>query len=308
MPSVWRQIPGEFLAKVDPDLAQDDWQGLFRMRENQQERHSGYLLRDDSKIVGILGTLFSQRTIDGETQPFCNLHNWFVEETYRGYSLWLMRPVLRLVDHTLTDFTPTEPVARISLKLGFRSLDSRLRILPPFPVPITRSRGGGLEFHEGLERLSETDTPLLRDNDHGQTGHLLVSQGENSCLIFYSRITRHALPYCYINYLSNKALFERAHLDLRSLLLKRTRSRFCALDDRTVHGLRLWPSFRLPIGSTQLYRSSRAEPTEIDTLYSEVVVLGLSTLPDLSDRLDRWLERFRSGSWKESRRGTVGSS
>ena len=101
----------------------------------------------------------------------------------------------------------------------------------------------------GLERLSETDTPLLRDNDHGQTGHLLVSQGENSCLIFYSRITRHALSYCYINYLSNKALFERAHLDLRSLLLKRTRSRFCALDDRTVHGLRLWPSFRLPIGS-----------------------------------------------------------
>ena len=110
-------IYSSFLDDGDRFLTKDDWRHLFSPSK-ATDGCCGYALLDKDRIVGILGMLFSYRTVRGVERRFCNLHSWYVLPAYRGKSLTLMRPALRLRDCTLTDLTPTDAVCEINQRLG----------------------------------------------------------------------------------------------------------------------------------------------------------------------------------------------
>jgi len=225
-----------FLDDDDPYLKKEDWRPLFNPSPNQDEDYCGYALQSGDKIVGMLGMLFCKRTIGGIERRICNLHSWYVNEEFRAYSLMLMRPALRLKDHTLTDFTPTRQVCEISKKLGFQSLDSRLTLL----MPIRSPRGSAeVQFCEDttsvVSQLSDSDGRLLEDHHYNHSGHLLVTEGDAYCLVVFNRVERHALPYCHIHYISNKPMFARHERAIRKRLLQKTNGRYIAVLHRSQH-------------------------------------------------------------------------
>jgi hypothetical protein len=104
------------------------------------------------------------------------------------------------------------------------------------------------------------------------------------------------MPYCYIHYVSNKELFARRSVEIRRRLLKESRTRYAAIDRRQLPGVKLPFSFDLPLAVKQLYRTRQVAPQDIDSLYSEVALLNLTTFPDLSHWLRRRLSRARPGT------------
>jgi hypothetical protein len=209
----------------------------------------------------------------------------------------LMRPVLRLSDHTLTDFTPTDRIVVISQRLGFSTMDGTLRVLLPFAFQ--RKVGAGERMITGQDgdairaTLDRKDGHVFDDHQLPGIGHLVTTDQDEYCYVVYARVERYVTPYCYILYISNKPLFARHQAAIRSRLLRETGTRFIAVDDRLVAHMRLSFSTRLPVGTQQLYRSQRLSPDKTDCLYSEVSMLRLTTFPDLSYSIRRFMRRLR---------------
>lgn len=292
--AMFDDLYGSYLDDDDPHLRKDDWRALLVPPGDNDEPGTGYVLRDGDKIVGMLGMIFSERMIEGVSRKFCNLHSWFVDDAYRGYSLMLMRPALRLTDHTLTDFTPTDRVCTISTRLGFRSLDSRLKIL--LPSPWTKGHSD-IELVDDTDqiagRLSAADLRLMRDHTRDRFYHLLVEDGDDYCYLIFNRVDRHVMPYCHLHYIGNKSVFARHESAIRKQILRTGGGRYVAMNARLAGDMPLRSSLTVPVSTKQLYRSSDVPPEQVDTLYSEVSLLWLTTFPDASHMLRRCVGRVQ---------------
>jgi len=283
------EIWASFLDDGDPYLSRDDWQVLFTGRPSAPGRVPGYALVDKERIGGILGTFHSTRSVRDRPVRFCNLHSWSVREAYRGRSLLLMRPVLRDLACTLTDFTPTEPVTVICKRLGFRPLDSSLRILPPLARSGQQPQQSGPDLVTDLDeirgRLGVRELALLEDHSRDNFGHLLVVGKDQICYVIYTVVNRHLGRYAHIHYISDKDLFRRAHASIRAHILRKEQAHYIATDDRLTAEMNLPFSFRMPVRTPQLFRSITVEPSEIDNLYSEISLLSLAALPSVGPTL-----------------------
>ncbi len=120
--------------QVDPH----DWEKIFHPIWSNQREEFGYVLQDGGEAVGFLGTLFSNRLVSGKQQEFCNLTSWIVKPEYRGESLSLLFPLIARRDLTLTNFTASNRVIEVLLKLGFQSLEEHYRMVLPIPFPSRR--------------------------------------------------------------------------------------------------------------------------------------------------------------------------
>ena len=295
-PDRFDEVYAKFLRDDDPDTPVEQWRRLLDLPWSLEEGHAGYVLVDRGRLVGMLGMIASQRQIGGRMLKFCNLHSWFVDEPYRGHSLLLMRPALRLRDWTLTDLTPTDKVMTISKRLGFLPLDATLRILLPYRLGARRAARYECRVTddptEVRDILGEADRRLFDDHQGPEFRHVIARDGDKSCYVIATLVKRYVMPYYYLHYISDPRQFERAHASLRSSFAGRDGSRFMAVDARLVSDLRLPRSFRLPVRSEVLYKPADAQPRDIDTLYSEVSLLNLTTFPDLGHRVRRFAQRL----------------
>ena len=111
-----------------------DWKKIFSPLWSGQREQFGYVLEDGNEAVGFLGTLYSLRMIQGEKREFCNLTSWIVRQDYRSESLSLLFPLMGGKDLTLTNFTASNRVIEVLLRLGFQSLEDHYRMILPLPV------------------------------------------------------------------------------------------------------------------------------------------------------------------------------
>jgi hypothetical protein len=289
-PSMFPDVFDAFLRDDDPALGANDWKHLFNNQSNPED-HLGYVLVDGSRLVGMIGTFFSTRIKNGETTRFCNLHSWKVNPEHRGMSLALLRPVLRLQDYTLTDFTPSEQVYHLGRRLGLQKLNATLRILWPVPTHFGSSRSTPATIVDGPELeglLSADHLAILRDHDATNVHHFAVRAGDDYCFIVYSCVHRHWMPYAHIHYLSNIDLFGNAYWAIRNRLISPHGCRFATVDDRLLEGEKLPASSRCPVQSRQLFRSCLPE-SAVDSLYSELVHLNLTSFPSIRHQFQRHL-------------------
>ena len=301
--ALFPKLHDAFLADDDPLSGEAEWRGVFDYAWETPEGHRGYALLDGGEVVGMLGMIFSRRVIDGREEAFCNLHTWWVREDRRGHSLMLLRPVTALRGYTVTHFTPCDRVRAVCRRLGFADLSSRLTILPPW------GRGGGdpgpaaLSFDaDGIAgRVSDADRKILDDHRPYRCGHLLVEEGGEHCYVLYTHVVRHRLPYVHVHYFSDRGLFARREPAIRAALLGRHDARFVAVDTRLVGEMPLRRGFRFWAPANGLFKSARVRPDQVDNLYSDVVLLDLTTLPDLTHEVGARVRRlFGRGPGRES--------
>lgn len=289
--SDFEEVYEAVLAADAPEIEPAAWRRLFEWGDAGEPR--GWAIRAGGRIVGFLGGVIRRRVVRGSEAVFCNVHSWIVEPDHRGWSLHLLRPVLSRKELVVTDFTPTPEVDRIDRRLGFERLDARMRILPP-----TLGRGEAAEVDldpdSVARRLGPDDARAMADHRGEEYGHAWIGDDAEGCWVAYSVVDRYPLRHVLVHHVGDPAAFARASRTLRDRLLDRHEARFVAVPDRLVEGVRVPASVRLPIASHQRVRCAGAPP-RVDTLYSEVAALGLTTLPDasawLGDLLRRWTGR-----------------
>lgn len=301
--SLFPKLYDALLADDDPLSNEQDWRNIFDYQLEQEEDYCGYALLDGSNVVGMIGMIFTRREIDGAQRKFCNLHTWWTREDHRGRSLALLRPVLKMDDYTFTYFTPCDRGRAVCKRLGFQDLSTQLRILLPQRKPAAVENAPVNSLQKVTPALARTLSPreyrIWKDHQPYHCGHLMIGNGDDSCYLLYTHVVRHRLAYCHIHYVSNHALFIARERDIRAWLLRNHRSHFVAVDTRLTKNLRLGHSFNFWSPAQGLYKSSQLQPEQIDNLYSDVVFLRLTVLPDISHEIGALAKRF----WPTRSRG-----
>lgn len=282
-----QQVDRSMYDEVSPLLlnlnSQIDWRNIFNCSW-QQEDYCGYGLFDGKEIVGFLGLIFSSRTLGDRVENFCNIHTWVVKPQYRDRSISLILPVLKLKDMTLTDLSPAPTVIAILQRLGFTILDSKLCILLPFSVRNSNDLKKiqlTQEKKQIADWLSKEDFRLFQDHaNYSGCSHLLIENSKNYCYIIYTIVRQAFFSYCYIQYISNIQMFSQYSGSIRADIAKHSRTPLIVVDSRLVASMKLPFSYDLPFSFPKLYKSSNLKPTQIDNLYSELVLLNFSLIPN----------------------------
>ncbi len=261
-----------------PKLDQGGWRSLFDYSWASPHRHRGYLLRDGDRIAGFFGTIWSERIIDGKRAAFCNLSSWITLPEYRNASLLLFKAVVEPRDCTITCLTPAGNLYPLYKKFGFQDLETKLRILMPWPG---WNLGGwfGSRTTTDPDRIAEivndVDREILLAHRKYPCGHLLVHGRNEYCYLVFTKTKGRRTSFAHLQYISDRQAFVR-HLDqIKLRLLLATGTPFIMVDGRLVDGLDIPHSREVALSRPYVYRSVTLQPGQIDGLYSEIVLLGL---------------------------------
>jgi hypothetical protein len=80
----------------------------------------GYVLVVDGAIVGVVLTIFSSMTVDGETRVRINPANWYVDPEYRGYAAMMTSRLRTYKQATYLNITPSPHTWPMLEALGYR--------------------------------------------------------------------------------------------------------------------------------------------------------------------------------------------
>jgi hypothetical protein len=287
-----------FVEKVTPEMFDDifplllelggshsreKWREIFDYKWESDEGYVGYALVDDRKVVGFNGAIFSRRIIDGREARICNLTSWIVKDQYRTESMRLVFPFLRLKGYTITNLTMNERAWEVTRRLGYKNLDTNVRILFLVPglSPTRKDEAPVIVSDKGRikEILDPVNLKIFIDHSYYNCGHLVIQDKYGYSYIIYTRKRYRKyncdFPYAHIHYISDRSAFLRRLNKVKSYFLKSLKYFFLAVDERLIGNATIpySKSYRLKI--PRMYKSDVLSREQIDSLYTELVVLGL---------------------------------
>jgi hypothetical protein len=267
----------EFLnANLNQRVPADHWERAVDLPWSVDKPNAGFMLLDGDSVVGVQLAFYSERTIDGRRESFCNLGAWCVLPEYRFHSLRLLKAALAQDGYHFTDLSPYGTVIRVNTKLGFGFLDTTTRLVPNAPWPTLPRRNVITSDPENIERtVTGRDLQIYRD--HAATGaarHLVLIREADYCYVVFRKDRRKNLPlFASVLYVSNPELFRKMARPLARYLLVHHRALATLMEDRIVgHRPRL--AFKLRSPRRKMFRSPHLEPAQIDDLYSELVCVS----------------------------------
>lgn len=250
---------------------QVDWAGTIQVPWKTDQPNHGFMLVDTAtgQVVGVNLAFYSERTIDGRVERFCNLGAWCVRPEHRLAGVRLLKALLAQPDLHFTDLSPSGTVPDINLRLGFRFLDTATSLLPNLPWP---SRPGRVSGDPAV--LERAGGQLYRDHvDTAAARHVVLRDGADTCYVVFRRDRRKGLPlFASILYVSDPAVFRRLARPLaRHLLLKHRLP--VSLVEARVAGGRPAGSVALRNPRRKMVRSPLGDD-RIDYLYSELTCVA----------------------------------
>jgi hypothetical protein len=232
----------------------------------------GFMLRDGRSVVGIYLAFYSERTVAGRVERFCNLHSWCVLPAYRSHSIRLLMALLAQDGYHFTDLSPNADVVRLDALFKFRALDTPTVFVPNVPWP-NLSHRTRISADPDIIASTLAGAELELYRDHAQAAaarHLVLIRGGDSCYVMFREQRVKHVPCALILHVSNRELFRRAIGSLTRHLLIRHRILGTIAELRLIgHRPRL--SLMRPRFWPKMYRSDSLEPGQIDCLYSEIV-------------------------------------
>ena len=250
------------------------WAGALAVPWTVSAPNHGYFLRSEGEVVGAYLAYYSDRTIDGRTERFCNLGAWCVSDSHRAQGLRLLTSLLRQPGYHFTDFSPSGNVVPLNRKLGYVDLDTTTTLLPNFPWPPPR----GARITGDPEELESVLTGHERRiyDDHRTTSaarHLLLLCGDESCYVVFRKDSRKRVrAFASILYVGNTRLFQRMVRPLGGHLLLHHGALATLLESRVVGGA---PPGGIPLSRARpkMFKSDTLTADQIDYLYSELTCL-----------------------------------
>lgn len=258
------------------DLPRENRKRMFQQHWSSAEDYYGYVLEDDSAIVGYMGLMFSRRDVRGELRKFCEVHSWYVKEEFRNESLKLFFPIIGLKGYEITNLTPTQGVAEIQKKFGFKDLETHLRIVYPVPTWSTlwTPYKQVIDLSAIESRLSGPDLRTFRDHRHLRCVHMVFEHKGKRCYIIAKRLRRKWWePYVRIFYISDLNVFEELLPALRVRLCLRLGGRCLVINNEMLEGVDVRFSRIMKREVPSIYKSSSLARRDIDHLYSAPLVL-----------------------------------
>jgi hypothetical protein len=251
-----------------------DWKKIFSPLWSGQREQFGYILEDGNEAVGFLGTLYSLRMIQGEKREFCNLTSWIVRPDYRSESLSLLFPLMGDKDLTLTNFTASNRVIEVLLRLGFQSLEDHYRMI--LPLPVAR---GNIKITSDPEqirpRLSGLEASIFQDHLPLHCRHVLLESSAGHCYLVLNPAIKRNLPVMFVNYFSDPGYFLRNIQQIALHLCRQLHIYGLMVGEHSLGRKSLPLALRIKRRHALLFKSRVVSPEDVDTLYSEIQVLGL---------------------------------
>jgi hypothetical protein len=259
-------------------VSPEEWQAGFRVPWDCRRPNYGFLFRDPSgHIAGGLGAIYSHQVIDGTEYDFCNLTSWCVKEAYRSHSMRLAMKLTEQAGFEITNFSPTQVVARVLRFLDFRELDERISYFPNLPYVEAALQKSKIEWNAGsIERsLGGELARIYRDHSlYPWLKCVLLEADGKQCLIILKSIRVKGVTGAKILYLSDRDLYAKHLGKVSANLLFRHGYPFTQIETRFL--LRT-PAFVKDVGGyvKKLFLSQTLPVEAIDYIYSESVCLDL---------------------------------
>jgi hypothetical protein len=236
--------------------------------------HGFMLVTDTGEVVGAYVAFYSERTVDGRVERFCNLGAWCVREEHRFHSLRLLKALLAQPGYHFTDLSPSGNVVPINSRLKFEFLDTTTALVPNLPLP-------GLPFRVTSNPrvlahvLRGRDREIYDDHrDTAAANHVLLRAGDEYCYVVFRKDRRKGLPlFASVLHVSNPEVFRKtARAFARHLLLRYGIP--ATLMELRVTGHRPWPARLLKSPRRKMFRSDKLAHDQIDYLYSELACVA----------------------------------
>jgi hypothetical protein len=282
-PSLSRVFPEGFdaihdrlLRQLDPRRPREQWRRLFDYAWRRSEDPVGYAISERDEPVGFIGTVLSERTVGGRLERFCNVTSWVARPSHRAEATLLVMPLRDLRDHTVTNLTCNEAVFRIFSMLGFEVLETETLILLPTPALLVPRRGCRIVSDpRAIEAaLDDAEVRVLRDH-LPYARHLLLTAGDGQCYVVYTLARRRRVPTARLHHISDAAVFRRLWPTLQRRLLRRHGVVLAECDARLLARVEVPGGIRVRRRVPRVFKSPRLRAEQVDSLYSEVVLLNL---------------------------------
>jgi hypothetical protein len=258
-------------------ISEYEWKQLFINHWDAQEDYFGYALIDRNRAVGFLGLMFSSVMINHVKHKFCNFTSWVVQKEFRGESIKLLIPVLRLRGYTLTSHTMSSGTYFIFKKMGFRDLEDSLVIIPPLP-----KLGGFSKSHRVIvnsqtitQFLDEENLKIYHDHSNLNAHYILVQTEHDQCFMVATRPIKKNLPFAHLHYISDLNIFAECIEKIRLVVCLQLKVVALLIDKRCLRGERISRSWEYTLPQPRLYKSDYLNKDDITALYSELILLNL---------------------------------
>jgi hypothetical protein len=240
----------------------------------QNNNSPGLVLAQGQEIVGFMATLTHSRQVQGQLQTICNLASWYVSAAYRRHSLSLLREAVRRRDVTYTAISPIARVARISKHFGFQQLETHRRVI--YPTLNFRPLRPRPEITVGdvSSLLSPDQLKIFHDHHEFSCEHAVLEHNGRQCYIVLVRKPRRFFSSARIDYLSDRSLFGSCICHIAGQLCRKLGVTSVSVHDRFLGDTNVPFSKRRPLKVPYMFRSNSLSPGDIDSLYSECVVMG----------------------------------
>lgn len=268
---------GAFLhAHLNERVPADAWAAAAHVPWDVTPPNFGFMLTEGDDVVGAHLAFYSEQTIHGATERFCNLGAFCVLEEHRFHALKLLKALLAQEGYHFTDMSPSGNVIGLNTRLGFQFLDTTTTVLPNLPWPSRPLRDTITAKPAALERTlqGETRKRYLDHKGAAAANHLLLRRGDEHCYVVWRKDRRKRLTlFASILYVSNPDLFRRmAGPVARHLLLRHGVP--VMLIERAVVDHRPRLSRSIDSARRKMFRSATLASDDIDYLYSELVCLS----------------------------------
>ncbi len=270
IPAICELMYGHMNRAID----RDQWTRLFQYSWLEDKPDFGYVVADGDRIVGFVGTIYSQRWIDHRWETFCNLSSWYLLRAYRGQGLGK-----RLLDCFLAKahlyhysiLTVSKKRVEKLNGLGFTHLDNTRYVLPGLPEEPC-GQFSTLTDPDGIASyLPIHQRKLLQDHRAYECRHLLIHNAEESCYLIVKDFL-HRDHYCTeILYASDYGFIGRHPQQIQQFVTVNERSSV-SLDSRFLDAPPPGAIIE-SLPTPRYYISEYREPRDFDALYSEVVLL-----------------------------------
>lgn len=268
---------GVFLHQnLNARVSSQAWADAARVPWSVDAPNHGFMLLDGDDVVGVYLAFYSDRTVNGQTERFCNLGAWCVLPAHRLHSITLLRALLGQTGYHFTDLSPSGNTVPINARLKFNRLDTATALLPNLPWPYWPGQCRITSDPVAIEHiLKGAQLQIYKDHRGAQAAHhVAIDQGGEQCYVIFRRDRRKNLPlFASVLYVSNPPLFRRLARVFGRHLLMRHGVIATLMELRVCEGQ--------PVGSCllrssrpKMFRSESLSPQQIDNLYSELVCVA----------------------------------
>jgi acetoacetyl-CoA synthetase len=260
----------------NPNRPKSYWKQLFCPHWDAAKDNHGMLLLEGDEILGFLGTIVSERQVDGRTLKICSLCTWVVKESARNLGLNLLFSVIRGGYDVVTDVTPSFRVLEVLEKMNFKVLEDAFVLVPPLPLP-SFAAGSKLKSAAAVSAadLGENEAVLYTDHQNFHCSHYVLQAGGKQCYFIAMRKVRRNIPFAWVQYVGDAELFA-AHIHKHAAAVcLGLKSTALVVDKRFLAGrsVPLSKTFTYPV-KTMYHDEMGLAAEKIDNLYTEFFLLN----------------------------------